>query len=283
MATYHDFVPPLDHPKIQGLNTADVYEYSRNILSIQWVQNIFQEWHDRLKTEFYGVTSDGKKKENLYPLQDEGAPTIQMTEAANRILTSWTASEKETGHLDLNSEDWRKWTNPELVILDAGLRLEKLEQQKVDLIMALLKASLSEVGYEKVEGSMKINEFLGEVCNSRGILNKHSYFFMLFGEPSETSPWGYTLTSHHLCLNVFVIEKQMTIGPVFIGAEPNDNRIIPYEGVSVEKMSTAQQEQLMSLVATFHELLPAEPLKHRLDLVRQHLPDTYFSWIGGWR
>lgn len=36
----------------------------------------------------------------------------------------------------------RRWTNPELVIFDAGLRLEKLEQQKIDLIMALLKASL---------------------------------------------------------------------------------------------------------------------------------------------
>jgi hypothetical protein len=44
---------------------------------------------------------------------------------------------------------------------------------------------------------------------------------MLFGEPSETSPWGFTLTGHHLCLNVFVVEKQMTIGPVFLGAEPN--------------------------------------------------------------
>lgn len=45
---------------------------------------------------------------------------------------------------------------------------------------------------------------------------------MLFGEPSETSPQGYTLTGHHLCLKVFAIEKkQMTIGPVFIGAEPN--------------------------------------------------------------
>jgi hypothetical protein len=69
----------------------------------------------------------------------------------------------------------RKWTNPELVIFDTGIRLEKLEQQKIEFVMALLKASFSEVGYEKVEGSMKVNEFLGEICESRAILNKHSY------------------------------------------------------------------------------------------------------------
>jgi hypothetical protein len=60
-----------------------------------------------------------------------------------------------------------------------------------------------------------------------------------------------------------------------------DNRVIPYEGISATKLSNAQQEQLISLIATFHELLPTEPLKHRLDLVRQHLSETYFCWIGG--
>lgn len=45
--------------------------------------------------------------------------------------------------------------------------------------------------------------------------------FLLFGTPDEDEPWGYTFFGHHLCLNVFVVGRQMTIGPVFIGAEPN--------------------------------------------------------------
>lgn len=67
-----------DHPKIQGLDKADVHEYSRKITSAPIAQDIFQSWRENLISPFYGVTTDGKKKENLYPLQDEGAPTREM-------------------------------------------------------------------------------------------------------------------------------------------------------------------------------------------------------------
>jgi hypothetical protein len=74
----------------------------------------------------------------------------------------------------------RKWTNPELVIFDSGLRLEKLKQHKINLIMALLKVSFSEVGFAKIKDSIKTNEFLGEICKARAILNKHSYLYVLY-------------------------------------------------------------------------------------------------------
>lgn len=45
--------------------------------------------------------------------------------------------------------------------------------------------------------------------------------FRLFGNPSASEPWGFTLFGHHLCLNIFVQRGQMSISPAFIGAEPN--------------------------------------------------------------
>jgi hypothetical protein len=66
-----------------------------------------------------------------------------------------------------------------------------------------------------------------------------------------------------------------------VAGATQDNRIIPYEGVLATELGPAQQAQLISLIAKFHELLPTEPLKHRLHLVRQHLSETYFGWIGG--
>lgn len=112
------------------------------------------------------------------------------------------------------------------------MRVEFLDGPKIDLILKLIQASLSPVGYEKVRDAMKTNHFLGELLNSRPILNQFSYkyhsfnyvsnySFCLFGKPSTSDPWGWSYYGHHLCVNVFVWGGQMVISPVFIGAEPN--------------------------------------------------------------
>jgi hypothetical protein len=68
---------------------------------------------------------------------------------------------------------------------------------------------------------MRINHFLGELCEVPRVMNKYSYNFLLFGVPSVSKPWGYSLYGHHLCLNVFLQGRQIVISPKFTGAEPN--------------------------------------------------------------
>jgi hypothetical protein len=69
----------------------------------------------------------------------------------------------------------RKWSNTEIIAYDIGLRLESLEQDKIDHIWALVKASLSEKGYAKVKGAVKMNHFLGLLADNHTILNENSY------------------------------------------------------------------------------------------------------------
>jgi Protein of unknown function (DUF3500) len=69
----------------------------------------------------------------------------------------------------------RKWSNPEILFNDCGLRIEFLEDKKVELIFKLLEASLSTAGYAKVRDAMRINHFLGELVNAKPILNELSY------------------------------------------------------------------------------------------------------------
>lgn len=59
-----------------------------------------------------------------------------------------------------------------------------------------------------------------------------------------------------------------------------DNRMIPYEGVAVSTLTLESQDLVVSVIEAFQELLPPEPLAHRLRLVRQHLSETYFTWTG---
>ncbi|KEZ45099.1 hypothetical protein SAPIO_CDS2529 [Scedosporium apiospermum] len=343
---YRQFVPDKGWAELRGLDIRDPYTYSEQIVDSPLFQDIWKKWSANLAAPFYGITSDGVRRDGIYRLQYEGAPTRNMVEAAKAVIDSLSPSERSLAVLALESEDYRKWSNPEMVLFKCGVRLEQLEQTKVERIMHLLRQSLSEKGFEKLRGAMKTNKFLGELCGCEAILNEKSYSFTIFGEPSETKPWRYMLFGHHLCLNTFVVGQQMVIGPVFIGAEPclidegpdagieicskegdlglefmrslpadlqrkaqtyanmhddampedrwnladqrhlagafQDNRVIPYEGILASDMSREQQEKLMAVAEAFLMLLPPKPLEARLKQVRDWLPETYFSWIGGY-
>ena len=66
-----------------------------------------------------------------------------------------------------------------------------------------------------------------------------------------------------------------------LGGAMQDNRIIPYEGLSAKAMTSAQKRDLMSLVETYVSPMPEGPRKARLDEVERYLDDTHFCWIGG--
>lgn len=60
-----------------------------------------------------------------------------------------------------------------------------------------------------------------------------------------------------------------------------DNRIVPYEGILVSDMSSAQQDLALTIVSEYLLYLPDRARQIRLDQVKQHLSETYWSWIGG--
>jgi len=138
-----------------------------------------------------------------------------------KVVSKISTKEKEKLTYPLDSREWRAWSNPEFLLRPFGLRLEEVDQDVALSILDVLKATFSPQGYEKAISAMRINHFLGELCQVPKIMNKYSYNFLLFGQPSETEPWGWSLYGHHLCLNVFLIGPQIVISPTFTGAEPN--------------------------------------------------------------
>ncbi|UPK95704.1 hypothetical protein LCI18_006639 [Fusarium solani-melongenae] len=245
---FRQYLPEPDKYPLSGLDTSNVYTFSKAAVADPRVRDLFQTWADSLKTPFYGVTTDGVKVEDLFTLQDQGAPTATATIAANRLIDVLTPDEKLRALHDLGSEDWRQWCNTEIIAYDIGLRLEALQPSQIDLVWALVEASLSETGYAKVRGATKMNKFLGDLAGNATILNENSYFFMVFGRPSQEEPWGFSLSGHHLCLHVFFVANQMAIGPVFIGTEPNVIDEGPDKGVDLFRSEVTMARQLMQSI-----------------------------------
>ena len=157
----------------------------------------------------------------MFRVQDEGVPIASIVEAVKELLGQLTSEQQKKVSYPLNAKEWRAWSNPEFLLRPFGLRLEEVNDKISTSILAVLEATFSPEGYQKALAAMRINHFLGEICHVPNIMNKDSYNFLLFGEPSIDRPWGWSFYGHHLCLSVFLLGTQIVISPTFTGAEPN--------------------------------------------------------------
>ncbi|MFW0796830.1 DUF3500 domain-containing protein [Gordonia sp. CPCC 205515] len=84
-----------------------------------------------------------------------------------------------------------------------------------------------------------------------------------------------------------MVDPAMPEGRVHPGDERHlagafqDNRVIPFEGIRVAELSTEAQELVWEVVEQFVGLLPEGPRAAKMREVREHLDDTWLSWIGG--
>jgi len=59
-----------------------------------------------------------------------------------------------------------------------------------------------------------------------------------------------------------------------------DNIVVPYDGLPVPAMTSAQRHQFIDLIRLYTDRLPPDHATLRLDEIRQHLERTIFAWIG---
>jgi Protein of unknown function (DUF3500) len=130
---------------------------------------------------------------------------------------------------------------------------------------------MSERGFNELRTVMRINEALAEIAGGyEDTLREWMYWFTVFGEPSADRPWGFQMFGHHACINVFVIDGQLTIGPMFLGAEPRVVVSGPHAGTSafdaemelglelMRSLTPEQQTQALLSPSVQWEDLPAE-------------------------
>lgn len=216
----------LTTPRFTTASKQNVYEYAdffRDNRAPPWLFDLTQAWAKLYEEPFKGVTSDGSIREGIFKIQDEAVQIEDVVKKAESLVERLSAEEKQKLEYPINAKEWRAWSNPEMLLRPFGLRLEEVPEPTAQAILSVIESSLSPEGYQKAIAAMRINHFLGEVVGLPQIMNKYSYNFLLFGTPSasSSSPWGWLLYGHHLCLSVFFRGPQIIISPTFTGAEPN--------------------------------------------------------------
>jgi len=65
-----------------------------------------------------------------------------------------------------------------------------------------------------------------------------------------------------------------------LAASGQDNRVLPYEGISAGALSAGQRERLLQLVDLYVGRMPDAHRRLKMQQIQSKLDETHFAWIG---
>jgi hypothetical protein len=173
-----------------------------------------------LADAFKGITADGRVVPDLFPLVKTGVSLRPVIDAANAFAASLNAEQRAAATFAVAADTWRTWHNMHPFLFRHGIALDALDPAQRSAALALVRVTLSAAGFTLARNVMKLNEHVAELTGRTEEYGEWYYFMSLFGEPSETEPWGWQIDGHHLIINCFVLGDQLVLTPDFSGSEP---------------------------------------------------------------
>jgi len=187
------------------------------------------------------------------------APTAvahDVAGAANAWLDSLDPAQRALASKpfdDAKRTDWHFVPKP----TRKGLQLRDMTEPQQVAALALLRAVLSQIGYDKSVAIMELDEILRilEGSRAKNIRDPKRYFFTIFGTPSDVSPWAISFEGHHLSLNFTVRDGRIVDStPQFMGANPAEvKKSLPNLPVVGRRVLEAEESVAFELVRSLDE------------------------------
>lgn len=217
---FRSVLMPYDSERLVTSRQLGLEDYSQTIISTDRAQGLLKLWADLVAEPFRGITTDGVVREDLFALADEGFDPAPAVAAARALLGTLTETERSAIEHPLGADQWREWYNPEWLVNSHGVRLDRARSETGKAAIELVRTCLSEEGFEKFERARSANLYLGEIYDLRHLMSEWTFHFLLFGSPSDSEPWGWSIYGHHITLNCLILGRQIVISPTFLGVEP---------------------------------------------------------------
>jgi hypothetical protein len=165
----------------------------------------------------------------------------KLVSRANEFLNTLDEKTKVKALLTLDNQERFNWYFvPREKREGACFKYLNIEQRQAAL--SLLNTSLSEVGYKKateimaLENVLKVLENRSADDNYRDALN---YYFIIFGNPSDTKPWAWRIEGHHVSVNFAVANGELVSStPSFFGSNPGIVPTVEEKGKQILKQET---------------------------------------------
>lgn len=104
-----------------------------------------------------------------------------------------------------------------------GLMLREMDTAQRTVALRLVRAALSEAGYDKASKIMLLEDVLHELEGEKRnwARDPNMYYLTLFGQPGDTGAWAMSFEGHHLSLNFVCRDgKVVDSTPQFFAANP---------------------------------------------------------------
>ena len=157
-----------------------------------------------------------------------------MTQAATAFLASLTPEQGAKAVTSFDNEErfiWQEAPGPR-----KGVVLRELNDTQKTLAMSLLRASVGDGGYQRIQMSMArepVLSALQKTPEGQNLRHPELFYVLLFGMPSTTTAWGWTFEGHHISTHFTVRGDQVSTVPMFLGSQPNDLSAAGLEGTAL--------------------------------------------------
>ncbi len=156
-----------------------------------------------------------------------------------------------------------------------GLPFKAMTPEQVHLAHALLNAGLSARGYAKAATVMSLESLVRELEAAQGrstmlaLRDPFLYYLSIFGDPSGSGPWGWSVEGHHLSLNFTIVDgRAAATSPAFHGSEPHNVLAGARAGLRALGM---EEDRARALLAALDEP------QRRKTIVADQAPSDIFS------
>ncbi len=154
--------------------------------------------------------------------QQNKNPEANLLEAAQQFRQTLNQDQQSQLTYDFENDERYNW---HFVPRDRnGLPLKAMNEDQQQAAMNLLRASLSQAGYQKVKDVMTLENVLRMVEDRPAndtYRDPNNYYFTIFGNPQPGEAWGWRLEGHHLSLNFSSLSNEIVSAtPTFFGSNP---------------------------------------------------------------
>ena len=187
----------------------------------------------------------------LWPAQSfaQAKTAGAMAQAANAFLASLTPEQKAKAVMTFDNEErfvWQESPGPR-----SGVVLRDLNDAQRQLAMNLLRTSVGEGGYQRIEMSRARETVLSaqqKTPEGQAVRHPDLFYITIFGTPSAATPWSWTFEGHHISTHFTIRGNQVATGPMFLGSQPNDMPAARLEGTALaaaQKLPAALAGRIM--------------------------------------
>jgi hypothetical protein len=202
----------------------------------------------------------------------------KMQAAAGKFLASLSPETRKKALFDFNDPHRTKWfftpqQDKEKKFTRKGARLEEMTPEQKAAAMDLLRAGLSEKGYQSATTIIGLEQLLADLEGPKGAMTRNTgwYFVSVFSEPSASGKWGWRFEGHHLSVN-YTLDKGQVVSatPMLFGVNPAEVKAGDKKGLratpeiedharALIKSLSPEQDQLAKQTKEFGEIKEGQP------------------------